>query len=362
MKSIYTLLFLCSTFLAGAQENLNRTWFLTELILDGNSIEIPEGVFSDLSIDTSTGEYIGVLACNGHGGMMINFTETTVTIESYNQTLDVCDNAGENNFEGLMADFFGNPQPQELSYFINDDLLEYTQLTFTKNNGDQVIYGTINQNPPQNLTQEGWYLDYFEINGVAQNYPTEQTGQLNDYTISHFGTEAGLIQEYLCFYGGAGAYSAFNYYGTPTISISYLAQLAMDCDVHTLNAYDAAFTTQLEGKTHTYEIIEEGQGRRLILTDTNGDRIFYTNAFLNTEEFDQNISIQLFPNPTADKLTITGEHIENIQSYQIINISGSVVLQNNFDPIINVESLATGMYFLKLQGIQSETTRRFIKK
>lgn len=362
MKSIYALLFLFTSFLVSAQDDLNRTWYLAELILDGNSIEIPENVFSNLSIDTSTGEYIGSLACNGHGGLMINFTETTVTIESYNQTLQECDTSEENVFEGVMADFFGNPQLQELSYFINDDLLEYTQLTFTKSNGDQAIYGTINQNPPQNLTQEGWYLDYFEINGIAQNYPAQQSGQLNDYTISYFGTGAGLSQEYLCYYGGGGTYSAFNYFGTPTISISYLAQLAMDCDVQILNAYDAAFTTQLEGKTHTYEIIEEGQGRRLILTDTNGDRIFYTNEFLNTEEFDQEVSVKLFPNPTSDKLIITGEHIENIQSYQVIDIHGSIVIQNTFDTIIDVESLATGMYFLKLQGIQSETTRRFIKK
>lgn len=362
MKTISVLFFLLLSFFANAQEGLNRTWFLTSLTIGGNAVEIPENVFSDLSIDTTTGEYIGNLACNGHGGLMINFTDTTITIESYNQTLQECDSTEESFFEVAFADFFGNPQPQDVNYIITEQTDLSLNLTITTNNGDVALYNSLNPNLPQDLTQEGWYLDYFEINGVAQNYPAQQTEQLNNNIISFFDTEAELGQGYICFYGGAGVYSAFNYFGTPTISISFLAQLAMDCGVETLNNYDSAFTTQLEGKTHTYEIIEEGQGRHLILTDTNGDRIFYTNAFLNTEEFGQDISIQLFPNPSQDKITITSDHIDRIQSYQIIDIQGRIITQNTFETTIDVENLATGMYFLKLQGIQIETTRRFIKK
>ncbi|MEP0263011.1 T9SS type A sorting domain-containing protein [Dokdonia sp.] len=362
MKSIYLLFFLLISFLSNAQEDLNRTWFLTELTMSGSTVNIPNTVFSDLSIDTSTGEYIGSLACNGHGGLMINFTDTTITIESYNQTLDVCDIPEESAFEGAMSDFFGNPQPQDFSYSINEDSLEFTQLTLIKSNGDQAIYGTINSNVPSDISQEGWYLDYYEIDGVAQNPPTNQENQLNDFTISLFNDSNEVQQDFVCLFGGNGVFSTFNYFGVPTISIGFLATLADECINTILADYDYLFLMQLEGKTHTYEIIEEGQGRHLILTDINGDRIFYTNAFLNTEEFGQDISIQLFPNPSLDKITITGDHINRIQSYQIIDIQGRIISQNIFDTIIDVESLATGMYFLKLQGIQTETTRRFIKK
>ncbi|GGG16034.1 hypothetical protein GCM10011344_15710 [Dokdonia pacifica] len=369
MKSIYSVLFLLFPFIVVAQEGLNRTWFLTELIVDGNSVNIPNEEGQDgyptlsILINDAEGQVEGIGICNGFlSSMPISATETMITLD-ISHTLVFCETQEEIDFEFAYFNFFGTPESQDFSYaIIYGDSVESAELTLINSSGDQAVYEALNQNPPQALTQEPWYLDYFEIDGVAQNYPAQQNGQLNNYTISYFDEGAGIGQEYICFYGGGGAYSAFNYFGTPTISISGLALLAMDCGIEDLNAFDDAFTTQLENKTFTYEIIEEGQGRRLILTDANGDRIFYTNGFLSVEEFNQDISIALFPNPSSDKITITGAPINRIQSYQIIDIQGRVVSKNTFHTIIDVESLATGMYFLKLQGIQTETIHRFIKK
>jgi len=327
MKSNYILFFLLFSLFVNAQENLNRTWFLTELTVEGNTVLIPNEEFQDgyptlsILLNDTEGQVEGIGICNAFlSSMPISATDTSITLD-ISHTLVFCETQEEIDFEFAYFNFLGTPESQDFSYTIMD----------------------------------------FEINGIAQNYPTQQDGQLNDYSISHFETGAELNQGYICFYGGGGVYSAYYYLGTPTISISYLGQLAMDCGVESLNAFDSAFTTQLENKTFSYEIIEEGQERRLILTDANGDRIFYNNAFLSTEEFDQ-VSIELFPNPSSDKLTITGEHIERIQSYQIMTMTGSIVSQNTFNTTIDVESLATGMYFLKLQGIQTETIHRFIKK
>jgi hypothetical protein len=286
---------------------------LTELLIDGNSIDIPNEEFQEgyptisFSMDENVMEHMGTGICNSFIGMT-SVTDTVITIIDFSATLAVCETSEEINFEAAYFNFLGVPESQDFSYSVYDGVLEFTELTLTNSNGDIAIYEGINKNPPQNLTQEPWYLDYFEIDGVAQNYPAPQDGQLNEYTISYFGSDTGIQQGYLCFYGGGGLYSAFNYFGTPTISISYLAQLAMDCEVGILNNYDFAFTTQLEGKTHTYEIVEEGQGRRLILTDENGDRIFYTNEFLNTEEFNTSLTVHLSPNPTQNNLQITGEY------------------------------------------------------
>ncbi|WP_299675939.1 T9SS type A sorting domain-containing protein [uncultured Dokdonia sp.] len=367
MKLIYFIFLLVFPFSLLAQEDLNRTWFLTELTVDGNAINIPNEEGQDgyptlsILINDAEGQVEGIGICNSFlSSMPISTTETMITLD-ISHTLVFCETQEEIDFEFAYFNFLGTPESQDFNYSIAQQGDFSIELVITKSNGDTAVYSSTNPNIPENLTQEPWYLDYFEIDGVAQNYPTQQDGQLNDYSISYFETGAELNQGYICFYGGGGTYSAFNYFGTQTISISYLAQLAMDCGVEILNNYDGAFTTQLEGKTHTYEIIEEGQGRRLILTDTNGDRIFYTNAFLGTEEFTQ-VAVELFPNPSSDKLTITGEEIDRIQSYQIIDIQGRVVSKNTFTITIDVESLATGMYFLKLQGIQTETTHRFIKK
>lgn len=370
MKLNYILFFLLFSLFLNAQEDLNRTWFLTELTVEGNAVLIPNEEFQDgyptlaISINDAEGQVEGIGICNGFISdellAPVSATDTMITL-NISPSLAICDTGEEINFEAAYFNFLGAPESENFNYTITE-LGDFSLgLTITKSNGDTAVYNSINQNPPQNLTQESWFLDYFEIDGVAQNYPAQQDGQLNNFIISHFDSEAAINQEYLCFYGSAGFYSAYNYFGAPTISTTPFGFLAMDCGIESLNDYDDTFATQLENKIFTYEIIEEDQGRRLILTDGNGDRIFYTNAFLGAEEFDQ-VSIELFPNPSSDKLTITGEHIDRIQSYQIVDIQGRIVSQNTFNTIINVESLATGMYFLKLQGIQTKTIHRFIKK
>ncbi len=366
MKSIYVLFFLLLSFIVNAQEGLTRTWFLTELLVDGNAVDIPNEEFQEVfptlsfSMDENVMEHGGTGICNSFIGM-VSLTDTVITIIDFSATLTVCETSEEINFESSYFNFLGATENQDFSYSINEDLLEFTELTLTKSNGDIAIYGAINENPPQNLTQEPWYLDHFEIDGIAQNYPAPQDGQLNDYTISYFGTDSVIDQGFLCFYGGTGNYSAYDYFGTPTISIDFLATFAEDCGIEVLNNYDGTFTAQLEGKTHTYEIIEEGQGRRLILTDENGDRIFYTNEFLNTEEFNTSLIVQVSPNPTQDIMTITGEYVDRIQSYQIIDMKGSIIVSDIFNSVIDVKNLPKGLYFIKLQGNQTETVRRFIK-
>ena len=87
----------------------------------------------------------------------------------------------------------------------------------------------------------------------------------------------------------------------------------------TLGQYDGIFLSLLEGRIFSYEIIEEGQGRRLILTDQNADRVFYTNQFLNTENV----------NPSRDFITITGDIIDSVSNYQIIDLQGKILYQDN---------------------------------
>ena len=87
----------------------------------------------------------------------------------------------------------------------------------------------------------------------------------------------------------------------------------------TLGQYDGIFLSLLEGRIFSYEIIEEGQGRRLILTDQNGGRVFYTNQFLNTENV----------NPSRDLITITGDIIDSVSNYQIIDLQGKILFQDN---------------------------------
>lgn len=135
----------------------------------------------------------------------------------------------------------------------------------------------------------------------------------------------------------------------------------MSCGVPILNEYDLAFTTQLQEKTHTYELIENGQGRELILTDQNGDRIFYTNQFLNTEDFDAALTFKITPNPAQNFIAITGEEVNRLTDYKILDLQGKVHCQDTFKTTLDIIPLAQGLYFLILAQDQKSIVKRFIK-
>ena len=135
------------------------------------------------------------------------------------------------------------------------------------------------------------------------------------------------------------------YFATPTLSVSYLATLAMDCGVTALSQYDATFQSQLKAKTIGYKIIENGQGRELILTDMDGDRILYIYAFLNTQDFNQGTNIELSPNPANDFLIVTRDNIGGKSDYKIVDLTGKIVRQDSFANTIYVNTLSQGLYF-----------------
>jgi len=75
-------------------------------------------------------------------------------------------------------------------------------------------------------------------------------------------------------------------------------------------------------------------------------------------------SIQIYPNPTNDVLTIK---IDNTPytSFTISNTMGEVALQqqiNNTQINVNVKSLAAGVYYVMLKGESGVTVRKFVKE
>ena len=82
-------------------------------------------------------------------------------------------------------------------------------------------------------------------------------------------------------------------------------------------------------------------------------------ASLTTESFDFD-TIIISPNPAKEVLLIHSS--ENIQSYQIIDIRGKVILEKAFDKnSINISQLENGVYFIKIFSSDKNSTRKFIK-
>ncbi len=97
----------------------------------------------------------------------------------------------------------------------------------------------------------------------------------------------------------------------------------------------------------------------------NGD-LYYDNPnydfcyLTNTEDFDI-AEIQIYPNPATSILNIVSE--ENIESVEILNISGQVVsfktVSNNIAKV-DISALSSGVYFAKIYFFDNVLVRKFV--
>ena len=78
-------------------------------------------------------------------------------------------------------------------------------------------------------------------------------------------------------------------------------------------------------------------------------------------------NIALSPNPSSNTLNINFENQTHLASIQISDITGRVLqsfnIQNSTSNIsINVSSLSSGMYFLRITSSNKTETKKFIKE
>lgn len=88
----------------------------------------------------------------------------------------------------------------------------------------------------------------------------------------------------------------------------------------------------------------------------------YLNNILSVREL-QNKDFVIYPNPADNELFINLAQNQNIDEYIIANIQGQIVMKNNFSygSPIDINSLSSGVYILKLTGTDIATSKRFIK-
>lgn len=94
---------------------------------------------------------------------------------------------------------------------------------------------------------------------------------------------------------------------------------------------------------------------------------FATAELLGTNTFDMANSIQLYPNPTRNNLTISVSNAtETPDAYSIYNTIGQQIasqkITSNTDLTINTSAFSAGVYFIKLSKGSATKTLRFIKE
>lgn len=87
------------------------------------------------------------------------------------------------------------------------------------------------------------------------------------------------------------------------------------------------------------------------------------NNILGNQDFSFDNEFVLYPNPVKDILNISTKNQTEIQSVEIYNMVGQVVIAiPNSTKTIDVSSLETGTYFIKVNSEKDTTTTKFVKE
>lgn len=111
---------------------------------------------------------------------------------------------------------------------------------------------------------------------------------------------------------------------------------------------------------YTYEITENGDDLALVVTNGEGDKAYYNNVLLNTQDF-QDPQVSIYPNPVKDKLFI--ESLMPIKKIEIYAINGKEVLSKTANTAsLDVSKFVAGVYFVRITTGAGSLVKQFIKK
>ncbi len=93
--------------------------------------------------------------------------------------------------------------------------------------------------------------------------------------------------------------------------------------------------------------------------ETTFNIIDLNDAPLSTEEFESDLDIAIYPNPTTDFINIQANF--DINSVEIYSLHGQKVLAIENKKTIDISSLSKGIYFLKVKTVKGEITKKVVK-
>jgi len=94
-------------------------------------------------------------------------------------------------------------------------------------------------------------------------------------------------------------------------------------------------------------------------------RMYKYNGNLSTDEVNFSDTINIYPNPAKDQITINSTSNNQIGQVEIFNLLGAKVDEvtvNNHEAVIDVSTLKTGTYFLKIYADSGVSTEKIIKQ
>lgn len=218
--------------------------------------------------------------------------------------------------------------------------------------GSFIQVGTVDQKRLVRLFEDGTIDTSFNI---GTGFTSTDTSDLNPRVISMNIQEDGKILV-------GGKFTTFN--GETSNNLVRLnSDGSRDLEFNTITGFNVSekvsvIKTQPDGKIFIGGTFNSYQG----VSSNKLIRLKGSTATLNSKSFDSDdIKISIYPNPTSDYFNINYEN--DVESYEIYDINGRVVLFNKNSNVANVSSLTNGIYIIKIK-IKDDNFKsvRFIKK
>ena len=236
------------------------------------------------------------------------------------------------------------------------------------------VFGYFTKDQQQDLFDNDWYLTMIVVDGEEFPTPPSDTHSAPP----HQGEEISIEYFTIFFEGGGG----FDTSGCNSISISIqdlddssftvlgVGFTLIDCMYPLYDAHDGRYyhffgagqdeDFPLEG--FLYEIINNSDHTKtLIITNPEGDKVYYNNSRLSTSEVTNSIDFQVaFQNENL----IIKNRGSRAESVSIFDLNGKMLLSNSVssEGIVSTAQLPKGIYIIRLTDEKGNVFSKKLRK
>ncbi len=201
----------------------------------------------------------------------------------------------------------------------------------------------------------------FDDNGITQIYSTHNGGETWK-KVNYSGTPMGL---YITAVPGTATFVTTSSFATAVFGSSYSNDngktwTLIDSGANALHD-DVKFLNSCigwSGETTTSSSDRGGMFKWIGFLHANSA----DDAIAVTKD---NTTIKVYPNPAKDVITINGLNTSAKTTLSLYNISGTLIQQataNEANHSFNIQNLAAGSYYIKVQSGENLTTLKFVKE
>lgn len=354
MKNLYFILCsICSIFGFSQSDELQGSWYLKTVYLDNVAYERPESVesISATYFSTSGSPTMFAEICET-GGIIGNFNfnepENEIIFNSLSFFQGNCSEDECIEFQNVFFSFFELQLDAVLVYdliTINDDS---QTLKLLDSNGNYVEYTNHLRYPPQEISENNWYLESMKMDGVSYTAPQNEEIPNIQLNFNDNNLESGACN------GVVGGLTDFYidesviYLHSPTYTDDWCEN--NENENFRMKYYQFFLTNYSE--QFTYQITNNSNGsKKLQIASFNGDFVIYNNNIMVVSE-NLKKEISIYPNPVSNKLYIEN-HNSKINEIKITDISGKLLLRTNVNSTkieIDFKNFPNGIYFLTAES------------